>query len=373
MGGVMREDVYGQLGLRTVINASGKMTNLGGSVLSSSVGEAMLAASRGHVDMDELLTRVGQSIAAATGAEAAWPTSGAAAGIVLSVAASIAGTDAYRVSLLPDASFTSRREVALQAGHQVNFGAPVVQMIRMGGGIPIVVGAVNATSAAQLRGAIGSNTALVLFVQSHHAEQRGTVPLAEVVAIAHERGTPVLVDAAAEEDLRTYLAAGSDLVTYSGGKAIGGPTSGFVAGSRDLIDGVRAQGNGIGRPMKVSKEQLVGFAVALEEYLQADAGETDRRNDRAARLAELLWDLPDLSVSLTRDEAGRDITRVELRPLGSARLTASALASRLAAGNPSIRTRAHQASLGVIFLDPRELVPGAEDVIVRRLREIFAD
>ncbi len=369
----MTDSIYERLGLRSVINASGKMTNLGGSVLSESVGDAMMAASRGHVDMDELMARVGKSIADATGAEAAWPTSGAAAGIVLSVAAAIAGTDAYRIGLLPDASFTSRHEVVLQAGHQVNFGASVSQMIRLGGGIPVVVGAVNATSPAQLGGAIGPNTALVLFVQSHHAVQRGTVSLQEVVKIARERQTPVLVDAAAEEDLRAYLAAGADLVTYSGGKAIGGPTSGFVAGRRDLIDGVRAQGHGVGRPMKVSKEQLVGFAVALDEYLRGDAGATARRNERSARLADLLQNVPGLGVSLARDEAGRDITRVALRPLDSSKITAIYVAKNLASGSPSIRSRNHEASLGVIYLDPREMAQGAEEIIARRLREIFAE
>jgi L-seryl-tRNA(Ser) seleniumtransferase/D-glucosaminate-6-phosphate ammonia-lyase len=368
----MADNVYERLGLRSVINASGKMTSLGGSVLSPSVAQGMRLASQGHVDMDELMTRVGQLVAEATGAEAAWPTSGAAAGIALSVAAVIAGTDAYRIGLLPEASFTSRREVVLQAGHQVNFGASVAQMIRLGGGLPVVVGSVNATSTGQLRGAIGPNTVLVLYVQSHHAEQRGMVSLGDVVEIARERSAAVLVDAAAEEDLRVYLGAGADLVTYSGGKAIGGPTSGFVAGRRDLVEAVRAQGRGIGRPMKVSKEQLVGFAVALEEYLQLDSTAIARRNDRAVRLAELLQNVPDLSVGLARDEAGRDITRVSLRPTVGSRVSASALAARLAAGNPSIRSRAHDAGLGVIYLDPREMAPGAEALIVTRLREIMA-
>jgi L-seryl-tRNA(Ser) seleniumtransferase/D-glucosaminate-6-phosphate ammonia-lyase len=212
-----------------------------------------------------------------------------------------------------------------------------------------------------------------LYVQSHHAEQRGTVLLDDVVKIARERSVLLLVDAAAEEDLRAYLAAGADLVTYSGGKAIGGPTSGFVAGRRDLINAVRAQGHGIGRPMKVSKEQLVGFAVALEEYLHVDTAAIARRNDRAVRLAELLRSVPGLRVGLARDEAGRDITRVSLRPTDLSGLTARALATRLAEGNPSIRSRAHDAGLGVIYLDPREMAPGAEAVIVTRLNEIFTE
>jgi L-seryl-tRNA(Ser) seleniumtransferase/D-glucosaminate-6-phosphate ammonia-lyase len=364
--------IYEKFGVRPVINASGKMTNLGGSVLSSAAAEAMRQASQNHVELDELMRRAGAIIAEATGAEAAWPTTGAAAGIALSVAALIAGADPYRVEQLPDASFTVRREVVLQAGHMVNFGAPVTQMIRLGGGIPRVVGAVNLTTSAQLSGAIGPETAAILHVQSHHAEQKGTVSLEEVVRLAHARAVPVIVDAAAEEDLRLYVATGADLVAYSGGKAIGGPTSGFVAGTRELVEAVRAQGRGIGRPMKVGKEQIVGFLAALQEYLAADAATVARRNDRSRRLADMLRDVPGLDVGLARDEAGRDILRVALRPSPESGLTARELLNRLASGSPSIRTRGHEAALGVIFVDPRELSAGAEEIIAERLRTIFA-
>ncbi len=366
----MAGSIYETFGVKTVINASGKMTNLGGSVLSTGVGEAMREASRHHVDLDALMARAGEFVAEATGAPAAWLTTGAAAGIALSVAAVVAGTDPHRISLLPDASFTNRREVVLQAGHQVNFGAPVTQMVRLGGGIPVVVGAVNATSRAQLASAVGANTAALLFVQSHHAVQKGAVPLGEMVAIGRERSIPVIVDAAAEEDLRAYVAAGADLVTYSGGKAIGGPTSGFVAGRKDLIDAVRAQGRGIGRPMKVSKEQIVGFLAALREYLARGEESVVHRNQRSAYLEELLTGIPGLGVGLEDDEAGRAITRVALRPDPSLGLSARDLADRLAAGSPSIRVRGHQASVGTLLIDPRELTPGAEEIIVERVREI---
>lgn len=363
--------VYNRFGVRTVINASGKMTNLGGSVLSPAAAEAMRRASQNHVELDELMRRAGEIIAEATGAEAAWPTTGAAAGIALSIAAIVAGTNPLYVEQLPDADFTTRREVVLQAGHQVNFGAPITQMIRLGGGRPVVVGAVNQTSARQLAAAIGPNTAALLFVQSHHAEQKGTVPLAEVVALARAAAVPILVDAAAEEDLRRYLAAGADLVAYSGGKAIGGPTSGFVAGRRDLIEAVRAQGHGIGRPMKVGKEQIIGLLSALDEYLALDAAAVARRNARSRRLAELIAHVPGLEVGLAEDEAGRDIVRVALRPRPESGISARDLLARLADGSPSIRARGHQAGLGVIFIDPRELSAGAEEIIAARLREIF--
>ena len=124
--------------------------------------------------------------------------------------------------------------------------------------------------------------------------------------------------------------------------------------------------------MKVSKEQIAGFLVALQEYLAADAGTVAHRNQRSAHLAELLLGIPGLGVSLEDDEAGRAITRVALRPESSLGLTARDLAEQLAAGSPSIRVRGHHASLGAILIDPRELAPGAEDIIVQRVRAIVS-
>src|SRR5437762_781743 len=101
-------------------------------------------------------------------------------------------------------------------------------MTRLGGSVLAPDGLRAMTEAG--RAALTPEPAAVLFVQSHHAVQSGMLALAPVVALARERGVPVLVDAAAEEDLRRYVAAGVDLVAYSGGKAFAGPTSGFVAG-----------------------------------------------------------------------------------------------------------------------------------------------
>src|SRR5262249_30574871 len=88
----------------------------------------------------------------------------------------------------------------------------------------------------QYDAAITERTALVLWV----ADQAAEPPLLDVARVAHLRGLPVLVDAAAQlppaRNLKRFIAEGADLVVYSGGKAIGGPqASGILAGRRDLI------------------------------------------------------------------------------------------------------------------------------------------
>jgi L-seryl-tRNA(Ser) seleniumtransferase/D-glucosaminate-6-phosphate ammonia-lyase len=367
---------YERLGVDRVINASGMMTRLGGALLAPEVARAMADAGAAHVDLDELKTRAGKAIAGWTGAEAAWPTSGAAAGIAIMTAAVVAGADPSRVARLPDADWAPRT-VLVQAGHWVDFGAPVEQMVRLGGGRPVLVGSVNRVTTDDARGALASvGVAAVLFVQSHHAVQQGMLTLTETVALARERAVPVLVDAAAEEDLRRYVTAGADLVAYSGGKAFGGPTSGFVAGRVELVAACRAQERGIARAMKVGKEAIVGLLAALDLYVKRDGpAEASRQAGIVATLREALGRLPHTRVAESADEAGRGIVRLTLSPdaralgFGAADLVRT-LASG-APGRPRVMVRAHGASTGTIALDPRPLTAADVPVLVEAIRAAY--
>jgi uncharacterized pyridoxal phosphate-dependent enzyme len=279
-------DVYAAFGVRRVINAGGRLTALGGTTLAPEVAAAMAAAAQHYVRLGDLADRAGQLIAEWLGAEAACVTTGAAAGIALMTAACVAGSDPAAIELLPDVA-GERREVVVQIGHLVSFGAPVAQMIRLGGGRAVAAGWANGVTRAHLTAALGPRAAAFLYVQSHHAVREGMLPLAECLAICRERGVPCLVDAAAEEEPRAYVALGVDAVTFSGGKAFGGPTSGFIAGRRDLIAACRAQERGIGRPMKVGKESIVGLLTALQRYLARDETTVATELARQQRIVEI--------------------------------------------------------------------------------------
>ena len=330
---------YEHLDIAPVINAAGKLTALGGSAQSVCVAEAQAAAAQTHVDLAALRLAAGKRIAAATGAEAACVTSGAAAGVAISVAAVLTGSDLDRVRRLPEVEGPD--EILLQAGHDVDFGALVTQMIRLAGGRPVVFGSEKAVTQADLTAALSERTAAILFVKSHHCIQHARLPLEAVVG----RGIPVLVDAAAEADLRTYIAGGADLVTYSGGKAIGGPTCGFVAGLASMVEACELQDRGIARPMKVGKEQIAGLLAALDEF----AGPEPRSDVLDALYAGLA---AFADVRIVPDRAGRDIRRVALDlPSGQLR----DLVAFLRDGRPSIRTRNHQLGEGYVLYDPREM------------------
>ena len=346
---------FERAGVAPVINAAGKLTALGGTAQAQEVAHAQAAAAMVHVDLAELRRAAGERIARATGAEAASVTSGAAAGIAIAVAAILTGGDRARVRRVPD--LDGPREVLIQRGHDIDFGAEVTQMIRLGGGRPRVFGSAERVTEQDLEQALSGDTAALVYVQSHHCAQEGRLPLSALLG----RGAPVLVDAAAELDLRRWIAAGADLVTYSGGKAIGGPTCGFVAGSRVLLEACEAQQHGIGRAMKVGKEQIMGLLAALD-VMTGDGAE-----------AEVLLALHEglatsAPATIVADRAGRPIRRVAL-DLSPPR--ARALVQFLHEGAPSIRTRNHEVPAGRVLFDPRELKGNQVPAIVARVRQFF--
>ncbi len=356
-----------QLGVDRVINASGRMTKLGVNTLSEPVLDAMATAGASYVEIDELQRAVGRQIARLINAEDAMVTTGAAAGVCLMVAACIAGTELRRIQALPDA-MGAPNEVLIQAGHQVDFGAQVTQLVRLAGGNPVAIGAVNSVSPEHLTGAIGPRTAAFLFVQSHHAVQKGTLSLERCIELCAEHQVPVLVDAAAEEELTRYTTSGADLVTFSGGKAIGGPTSGIVAGRAQLVEACRAQSNGIGRPMKIGKEGLLGLLAALSAYVNRDAEAENRRC--SAIVDRLLAGFQGCGTPRRlADEAGRGIERagIMLDPP-----TAAGLVKFLHAGAPPIHPRTHLINTGIVAFDPRPLQEAEVEIVIERVRSFFA-
>ncbi len=364
---------YETLGIPRVINASGRMTALGGVALHPDVVAAMVEGARANVNMEALKDVAGERLAAWCGAEAAMVTPGASAGNVIMTAAAVSGNDPYRASQLPNAAWP-RREIVLQLGHAVSYGGRITQDIHHAGGVPVLVGTVNSVHAFDIADAINERTAAVFFVQSHHAVQKGMLSLPTVIAIAHERGVPVLLDAAAEEDVHRYIAMGADLVTYSGGKAFEGPTSGFILGDKERIAACRLQEGGIARPMKVGKETILGLLAAVERYVTNDVtAEKARQMGVIEALKGGLDDLPHTRLTIEQDEAGRAIWRLHLT-LDEAALgfTAMTLMKELQMHDPPIFPRGHWANMGTVALDPRPIADGDVPIIIEAIRSIYA-
>jgi D-glucosaminate-6-phosphate ammonia-lyase len=367
------DELIADLGLSPLVNAAGKMTYLGGSACEPPVAAALATGSRQWVDMDELMAVADREIASATGAEAGFITACAAAGIAIATAACLTRGDIDLVERVPRLPERVPSDVLLQKPHAIHFGAQLTQMLRLGGGCVVEVGAVNRCTLDELAAAAAHRrVGAVGYVVSHHVPASQTCGLGEVIELAHAHDIPVIVDAAAETDLRGYVAEGADLVIYSGHKAIGGPTSGLVCGRAELIKACLAQNAGIGRAMKVGKESIIGALVAVRRYATADPEAQARRvSELATRLAEALAGLPGVVARVVADPT-RPIrrTRVEVDP-DVAGMDAAELVSRLSAHTPSIRCRAHHVAEGRFELDPRGLTPEHPSVIARAVRSVL--
>jgi L-seryl-tRNA(Ser) seleniumtransferase len=364
------KDIRADLGLRPVINVSGTMTSLGASIVVPEAVEAVSAILTEFVEMGDLHRRASQVIAELTGAEAGFVTASCSAAISLAVAASMTGSDLAAIERLPDTTGL-KNEVVIQSGHMISYGAPVEQAIRLTGAKVVPVGQATSASAYHLRGAINERTAAAVYVVSHHVVDYAQIPLKIFAEIAHERGVPVIVDAASEYDLAGFLADGADLVLYSGHKFLGGPTSGIVAGSKAFVRGVYLQNRGIGRGMKVGKEGIVGALAALSAWKSRDHEGIRARERRALDCwVEALAGKPGVIAEIVPDPTNNPLDRLKLRvDPAEARISAWDLADRLAAGDPPVIVRDHEVEHGYFYLDPCNLHPGEEHKVVARLTE----
>jgi L-seryl-tRNA(Ser) seleniumtransferase len=285
-------DLLATMGLRPVINAAGYPSRLGGTRLAPSVVAAMVAAARTFVPIAEMQARASEMIVELTGAEAGCVASGADACLTLAAAACMTRDDVAAMDRLPDTT-ELRNEIVVHRAHRNPFDhalrAPGARFVEFGYlGPSSGVGAYH----WQMHAAFTERTAASFYVDS---PMGWVIDFKDFVAISHEHGVPVIVDAAPTqlppENLRRWIDLGADLVAYAGGKYIGGPAaSGFLAGRRDLVRAATMQqqdafihpemyqpplggnGNGphepphqaVGRVLKVGREELAGLMAALQ-------------------------------------------------------------------------------------------------------------
>lgn len=363
---------YEELGVQRVINASATLTRLGGSLMPPAVVAAMNGAASAFIDLHELQRRVGERIAALTQNEAAYVSSGAAAGIVLTVSACIADTDAERIGAFPYLEGIERKEVIIYRSQRNGYDYAARQT---GARLVEIAGA-----PADLEAALSERTACVLwFAGTHFAA--GALPIEQVVAIAHRRGVPVIVDAAAQIPPIANLwyftrEVGADAAIFSGGKGLRGPQpSGLVLGRRDIIEGCRANGSpnhAIGRPMKVGKEEMLGLLAAIEWSLARDEPATIAGYERSVqRWIAGLAGIPGVSAERGySSEAGQPHGRAIVRFAPPCPWSRDEVVDALWEENPRIAV----AQLGddAIALNPQTLEPGEDALVLAALKRVLA-
>ena len=354
---------YQSLGIRPVINAYATVTKFGGSLMPPEVLSAMSQAAGSFVDLAQLQRRVGERIAELTRNEAAYVTSGAAAGVMLSAAASVLVKHPEAAKNFPHiAAF--KHEAIVHRSHRNTYDFAVQQA-----GLKFIE---IEPSVSALRAAINERTACIFWFQGA-MNSPNDIPLAEMIAIAAERDIPVIVDAAAQlppvENLWCFTEMGAAIALFSGGKDLRGPQpTGLMLGRKDLIDSIRPISNpnhGLGRPLKVGKEEMLGLLAAVERYLRLDhAARAQYCEDAVALFCAALNPLPGVCAErVFPNEAGQ--------PLPWCLVTIDPAVLDRSAEDIVTAFLAHEPAIAVSPLDetqfhlnPMTLNPG-EEVVVR--------
>ena len=359
--------IYARLGVRTYIDLTGTESIHGGAPMLPEVRRAMAEAADGSVVIDELMARAGERIAGLLGVPAALVTSGAAGALTAATCACVAGGDPELAVQLPDLD-GMRDEVVMPVQSRTVFD----QTIRAVG-----VRLMPVDSAAELRAAVGPRTALLAMWAGAASAQPVTVE--ELVAAGRRHGAPVVIDAAAELPAvpNRWLAAGADLVCYSGGKILQGPQgAGLLLGCEDLVQAAWmhcAPHGTFGRMMKVSKEEIAGMLAAVEHLRggrDLDA-EFERWRGWYRQIADALAPVGGVRTEV-RESGGRSpypILMVSWDPQ-QVPLAAGQVGAALRAGSRPILS--HAEGDGCEFMiRPVSMVDGDAEAAARRLVEIL--
>ncbi len=357
---------FESLGIRPIINAQGTYTILSGSRALRQVAEAMVGATNHYVQMDELMERVGARLAELTGAEWGYVSSGCAAALAEITAACITGGDPEKMSRLPDTT-GMRDEVIIQQGHRNTYD----RAMRLAGARMVEI-----VTREDLLTAIGERTAMLAVIgdQAH----LGEIPVEEMIRVGHAHDIPVLVDAAAERpDVpNRYLAMGADAVAYSGGKCLRGPqASGLVLGRKRLLTAAflnSAPHHGVGRPMKVGKEEVMGLLAAVEAWVlgRDHAAEWRMWEECLACVRQAAEAIPSVRTEIQQPGVANVTPTLVIRwEPNVAGCTPEWLHAQLWNSEPRIAV--HLWPDG-IMVNPYMMEHGDAEVLAQRLRELFS-
>lgn len=387
--------------LKPVINATGIVlhTNLGRSPLAPAAVAQIAAVAAGYSNLEldlatgergERYSHVAGLLRRLTGAQDALVVNNNAGAVLLMLAALCRG-----------------RQVIVSRGELVEIGGAfrVPEVMEQGGARLVEVGTTNKTRPADYERAITPETGALLKVHTSNYRIIGfteSVDVSELAALAHGHGLPLLVDwgsgilvdlerfgLAHEPTPAELLAAGADLVAFSGDKLLGGPQGGFLVGRRELIE--RCKRHPLTRALRIDKLTLAGIEATLKLYLEPERAlaeiPTLRMLGRTkADLAPVAAELAALIRTAVGDRArvevvegvsaagGGSLPGVELATVlvavSETALPLVAVEAALRHGDPPVLARIARNAL---LLDPRTLFPGDLPLVARALAAALAD
>lgn len=376
------------LGLQPIINASGPLTRLSGSCVAPAVADAMAWAAGQSFDIEQLQALACRIISARCGTEASLVCGGAASGLLLGAAAIIAGNDYWAIERLPCTEGRPHQFLTPRGsrhGYDHAIRAAGGEIVEVGFDEPHASAGVRGPEAWEFATAITEHTAGLFF--NYSSRQASLLP--SLVKVAREHKLPLLVDAAAQlpplEHLRSITGSGAELVVFSGGKDLGGPqASGILTGKKRWVGSAFLQmmdqdelpelwnppselvdrnlfpfppRHGIGRTIKVGKEQIIGLLAALIAF--------DQQAIDARRIQHLNWlrQIADHLGTMSQvgnelEERPRPMLWIDCRGFDEGqseeaiRGKAIEAIQRLRANNPPVYTVRDRVSAGWIGIDP---------------------
>ena len=362
-------DMYRSIGVRPVINARGTFTIITGSTTLPEVKRAMDQASRGFVNMDELMDGVGKRLAELSGAEWGIVTAGCAAAITHCTAAAVAGGNPERMQRMPNLSGLKNEVVVPAYSHNVYDHA-----VRMTGAKLAIV-----RERSELEAAFNERTAMVYILAG--PQDAGPLGTQVVCEVARKRKVPVLVDAAAEIltlKPNVHLQRGANAVAYSGGKCIRGPqAAGLLFGDKNWLQSAwinSAPHHAFGRSLKCGKEEIMGMLAAVEAWVKRDhKAEWAQWEAWLATIATSVKRVNGVSTEVRQPSADLSNRTPELRVTWDAAkigISGNDVAKVLLDTEPRIVVaNSGTGSLGIV---PYQMSPGDEKVIADRLYAVLS-
>jgi L-seryl-tRNA(Ser) seleniumtransferase len=384
--------------LRIVINATGIMlhTNLGRAPIAEEAARAAYEAARGYLNLElDLETGKRSSrqdpirhwLRRLTGAESATAVNNCAAATVIVLRALCAG-----------------KEVIVSRGQLIEIGGSfrIPEIMGVSGATLREVGATNITRIADYEKAIGPNTGALMRVHTSNYRVSGftkAATLEELVALGKKHGLPVVDDLGSgamfdfgrfgfhgEPIGRDSLAAGADLILFSGDKLLGGPQAGLIAGRKEFIQ--KIEKDPLMRAFRLDKMTLAALEATLRLYLNEQralkeipglrmlAMPLEELRSRCETLAERLRQIKGVDAKVSEDVAyvGGGSLPDQAMKTWVAEVTANGLsdaelAYRLRSGHPAVIGRLRA---GKVLLDLRTVFSHQEELLVQAVRQALA-
>jgi uncharacterized pyridoxal phosphate-dependent enzyme len=375
-------DYYDRLGVTKLINAAGTYTELTSAVMPPPVRAAVAQAALHPVHLEELQQKAGAYIAERLKAEGCCVSCGASSAITLATAASVMDANNCHPLDIPTLIGTAqfpKNEVVVQKIHRYEYDV-AMQIC----GIKIV----DVVTMDDYKQALGPNTVMTNYFNA--ADAVG-ISREAWIAVAHEKGVPCHLDAAADmppiSNLWKYTGMGFDMVSFSGGKDIRGPqNAGLLLGKKkytDLAQRNICPADSVGRGMKVAKEQIVGMVAAVDWLLsQTDDGMEKESRERMAVIIGMIKDIPGVHTSIMVPELANHVPHLMINfdpeVTGA---SARELQVRLRTATPCIELNPHTGSESPsqgVPAQPNALVvttfllnPGDELIVGRQIRKVL--